>query len=76
MKGMLSTIDMHEPKLQMKQSLIGTNPGVGFRPLSDRTEEGSVIWYDAKNETQVQKWVTLLDDFLESTHCYTTPGRV
>ena len=45
--------------------ITGTNPGLGFRPLSDRTEDGSLVWYKSKNQTQVQKWANLLDDFLE-----------
>ncbi|XP_077296718.1 nervana 1 [Arctopsyche grandis] len=65
MKGLLSTISETEPKWKLDASLIGTNPGVGFRPLSDRTEEGSLIWYDAKNKTQVTKWVNLINEFLE-----------
>lgn len=44
--------------------LTGTNPGLGFRPIADNTEEGSLIWFDAKNETEVAKWTTIIDEFL------------
>jgi len=65
MQGLLATLDDKEPKWQLERSLIGTNPGLGFRPISDRTEEGSLIWYDTKNKTTSEKWVKLLDEFLE-----------
>lgn len=66
MQGMFWTLDPTKPKWLLDNSLIGTNPGLGFRPISNRTEEGSLIWYDAKNETSVKKWVELLDKYLES----------
>jgi sodium/potassium-transporting ATPase subunit beta len=64
--GLLSTLNPKEPKWKLGESLIGTNPGLGFRPISNETEEGSLIWYDLKDESTTQKWVELLDKFLES----------
>lgn len=65
MKVVLTTIDDKEPKWQQGSSLIGANPGMGFRPISDKTEEGSLIWY-SKNDSETQvKWSNLLDTFLE-----------
>ncbi|XP_026471690.1 sodium/potassium-transporting ATPase subunit beta-1-like [Ctenocephalides felis] len=64
MYTMLSTIDKEYPKWQLEDSIIGTNPGLGFRPIADNTEEGSLIWFDAKNETEVAKWTTIIDEFL------------
>jgi hypothetical protein len=46
----------------------GTNPGMGFRPLPDRVEEGSLIWYEPANKTQVDVYVSALDRFLESKY--------
>ncbi|XP_044266272.1 sodium/potassium-transporting ATPase subunit beta-1-like [Tribolium madens] len=65
MQALLATLDDKEPKWQLERSLIGTNPGLGFRPISERTEEGSLIWYDQKNETAINKWVKLIDKFLD-----------
>ncbi|RLU18376.1 hypothetical protein DMN91_008733 [Ooceraea biroi] len=65
MKGMLATLSYEKPKWTLSSSLIGTNPGLGFRPISDNPDERSLIWYSASNETEVQKWTNLLDTFLE-----------
>ncbi|RZC34892.1 Na K-ATPase domain containing protein [Asbolus verrucosus] len=66
MQGLLALLDDRRPRLTLDESLIGTNPGLGFRPISSRTEEGSLIWYDIQNHTTSNKWVNLLDEFLDS----------
>ncbi|XP_030747891.1 sodium/potassium-transporting ATPase subunit beta-1 [Sitophilus oryzae] len=65
MQGLFATLSDTEPKWRLERSLIGTNPGLGFRPISERTEEGSLIWYNMTNSTQVVRWVKLIDEFLE-----------
>jgi sodium/potassium-transporting ATPase subunit beta len=65
MKGLLVTIDQHEPKWKLGESLIGTNPGLGFRPLPEDVEQGSLIWYDASNQTQITYWTKILDRFMQ-----------
>ncbi|XP_015608284.1 sodium/potassium-transporting ATPase subunit beta-2 [Cephus cinctus] len=65
MKGLLATLDDHRPKWILESSLITTNPGLGFRPISDNTDERSLIWYSASNATQVRSWTARLDKFLE-----------
>lgn len=65
MQGLLSTLSNNEPKWQQDESLIGSNPGVGLRPLSENTNRGSLIWYDAKDKTQVNYWTGLLSEFLQ-----------
>lgn len=65
MQGLFATINDKVPKWKLDSSLIGTNPGLGFRPISSRTEEGSLIWYNTTNQTTSQKWVQILDDFFE-----------
>lgn len=65
MQAMLSTLNDKEPKWQLDNGLIGKNPGLGFRPIADRTEEGSLIWYNPKNKSSIEKWVKLTEDFLE-----------
>ncbi|KAH8329035.1 hypothetical protein KR074_001987 [Drosophila pseudoananassae] len=64
MQGLLSTISDTEPKWKLHDSLIGTNPGLGFRPLSEQTERGSVIEFDSKKPAESNYWIELIDDFL------------
>jgi sodium/potassium-transporting ATPase subunit beta len=64
MKGLFMTIDTSAPKWKLGESLIGTNPGLGFRPMSHNVDQGSLIWYDTSNKTQIKYWTSLLDDFM------------
>ena len=64
MKGLLATCPTNMPKWQLGESLIGASPGVGFRPLPEDVDHGSLIWYDASNQTQITHWKELLDDYL------------
>ncbi|KAL9927317.1 nervana 1 isoform 2-T2 [Glossina fuscipes fuscipes] len=64
-QGLFSTLNETEPKWKLDKSLIGTNPGMGYRPLSDETERGSVIQFDTKKPEEAQYWIQLLDDFLK-----------
>lgn len=64
MQGLLASVDDDQPKWKLEDSLIGTNPGLGFRPLSEQTERGSVIEYDRKKAAESEYWIELLDDFL------------
>lgn len=65
MQGLFATLNDKVPKWTLDSSLIGTNPGLGFRPISNRTEEGSLIWYNTTNQTTSQKWIEILDEFFE-----------
>ncbi|XP_076674412.1 sodium/potassium-transporting ATPase subunit beta-2-like [Andrena cerasifolii] len=65
MKGLLATINYDKPRWILEESLIGTNPGLGFRPISNNTDERSLIWYSSSDPASVQKWTGLLDKFLE-----------
>lgn len=65
MQGLLSTLNDKEPKWQLEQSLIGSNPGVGLRPLPDDLNRGSLIWYKANATKQVDYWTNLLSEFLQ-----------
>lgn len=38
--------------------------GLGFRPMSPNVEDGSLIYYEAGNSTNVQAWTNELDKFL------------
>ena len=62
----MTTLDDTVPKWKLNDSLIGTNPGLGVRPIPDIVEHGSLIWYNATNSTDVELWVNRIDIFLES----------
>lgn len=64
MQGLLASVDNNQPKWKLEESLIGTNPGLGFRPLSEQTERGSVIEYDRKKHAESEYWISVLDSFL------------
>lgn len=64
MKVLLSTLNDNTPHFTLSSSLIGTNPGLGFRPMSPNVEDGSLIYYAADNATNVEAWTTELDKFL------------
>lgn len=72
MKGLLSTVSTKEPRWMLDKSLIGTNPGLGFRPMPPKVEEGSLIWFVPSNETNVKYWVNSIDEFLK---VYTEPPK-
>lgn len=65
MQGLFATLDDRAPTWTLKKSLIGVNPGVGFRPVSNKFEEGTLIWYNKTNQTDIKRWTTLIDKFLE-----------
>lgn len=64
MQGLFLTLSDDYPKWQMGESVIGTNPGLGFRPLPDNVDEESSILYTARNQTEVEIWTKRLDAFL------------
>lgn len=69
MKGLLMTINTSSPKWMLNESLIGTNPGLGFRPLPENVDHGSLIWYDVSDESKVNYWTNILDDFMNGAIC-------
>ncbi|GAB0093311.1 Sodium/potassium-transporting ATPase subunit beta [Sergentomyia squamirostris] len=58
------TLTYEYPKWQLDRSIIGTNPGVGFRPIADDTTQGSLIWYKASDPQSIRPWTSLLDTYL------------
>lgn len=64
-RGLLGSLSRDEPKWKLHESLIGTNPGLGFRPLPEETERGSVIQFDTKKSEEGRYWKELLDKFLK-----------
>ncbi|KAK5646787.1 hypothetical protein RI129_005251 [Pyrocoelia pectoralis] len=60
------TLDDKKPKWQLDRSLIGSNPGLGFRPMPPESNvESTLIWYKASDQGSTQFWIEQLDDFLK-----------
>ena len=60
------TLDPNAPKWQLDNSLIGSNPGLGFRPMPPASNvESTLIWYKASDEGNFLHWTRELDKFLE-----------
>lgn len=69
--GMLAvfyqTLDARQPKWKLERSLIGNNPGLGFRPMPPASNvESTLIWYKAKDEGNYRHWARALDSFLQA----------
>lgn len=59
------TLDPRYPKWKLEESIIGTNPGLGFRPLPPADNvESTLIWYTGSKYDQYKHWTNSLDDFL------------
>jgi len=56
----MQTLNPDKPKWTLENGLIGTNPGVGFRPMPDQDKnvESTLIWY--KRSGNYSYWVSEL----------------
>lgn len=73
------TLIENEPKWKLGESLIGTNPGVGFRPVPDQdaNAESTLIWYNHKTTRDADFWHSQLDKFVKEAELpEDTPGVV
>ncbi|XP_063358847.1 sodium/potassium-transporting ATPase subunit beta-2-like [Cydia amplana] len=61
----LQLLDAKQPMWQLEKSIIGTNPGLGFRPTPSDVAS-SVIWYKGNDVGSQQFWVKELKKFLEA----------
>lgn len=67
------TLDPRIPKYKLEESLIGTHPGLGFRPMpNDPNALSTLIWYRGTKEENYGYWVNTLQEFLD---VYRTPGK-
>ena len=66
MAGLNSTLSKTEPKWKLDQSLIGTNPGMGFRPIADETARGSVIEFASSKVNETNYWISEMNKFMDS----------
>jgi len=63
------TLDDKKPKWQLARSLIGSNPGLGFRPMPPESNvESTLVWYQASNSKNTHYWRDQLDQFLIPYH--------
>lgn len=61
------TLDENKPKWQLDNGLIGSNPGLGFRPMPPESNvESTLVWFEAANDDNTEYWISALDEFLES----------
>ncbi|XP_058167699.1 sodium/potassium-transporting ATPase subunit beta-2 isoform X2 [Anopheles ziemanni] len=69
------TLDMQMPKFQLDSSLIGSNPGLGFRPTPPEygNVESTLIWYKASDNGNVGIWTKLIDEYLKLHTAYSQP---
>jgi sodium/potassium-transporting ATPase subunit beta len=66
------TLNMDQPKYLMSDGLIGSNPGVGFRPMPDpdTSADSTLIWFrrhdDNKDDrTGYKFWTQQLEKFID-----------
>jgi len=61
------TLDDHSPRWQNSNGIIGSNPGVGFRPQPhDDDIESTLVWFrHGEDNPSWKPWVDRLEKFLE-----------
>ncbi|OAD53765.1 Sodium/potassium-transporting ATPase subunit beta-2 [Eufriesea mexicana] len=70
------TLDPNAPKWQLENSLIGSNPGLGFRPMPPESNvDSTLIWYKASDEGNFLHWTRELDKFLEEYQKPASPSN-
>lgn len=61
------TLDEQKPKWMLDNGLIGSNPGLGFRPMPPESNvESTLVWYEANDESNTDYWIGAVNDFLKS----------
>jgi len=61
--------DGGSPRWKQGASLIGSNPGVGFRPMpdQDKNSESTLIWYKREDPNDSRFWSKQLEEFVDKT---------
>lgn len=61
------TIDLDQPKWQFHEGLIGTSPGIGFRPMppAATVSDSALIWYRSSQPHTMEYWYDAMDRFFE-----------
>lgn len=71
------TLDPRTPTWQLDKSIIGTNPGLGFRPLPPEDQvESTLIWYKGSGKENFKFWTDSLENFIAGEHPTTQPYSV
>lgn len=61
-----TTLSDERPKYELKDSIIGDNPGLGFRPMPPESNvESTLVWYQKNNVSNSKYWVEEIDSFLD-----------
>lgn len=61
------TISNRYPKWQLDESLIGTNPGLGFRPQNPPSRiDSALITYQTGQDGDYKHWIEDLNNYFES----------
>lgn len=61
------TINIREPKWQLERSLIGTNPGLGFRPQNPPSRiDSALISFRTGQDGDFEHWVSDLNNYLDT----------
>lgn len=70
------TLDAKKPKWLLNSSLIGSNPGLGFRPFPPESNvESTLIWYKSSDKGNVAYWQKELATFVKSYHHDNNPYK-
>lgn len=67
MKVLLTSLPEDFPKWQLHESIIGTSPGLGFRPMANDSDAAAIIWY---NKNTKETWMKSMKEFRDKY--YTT----
>jgi len=64
------TLDADKPRWIGSASLIGSNPGVGFRPMPDQEKnaESTLIWLNEQKPERNEYWIDQLNLFFEKNY--------
>lgn len=57
------TLNNERPKYMLRESLIGDNPGLGFRPMPAEDHIDSSLIFFSDNAKSSEFWIETLDDF-------------
>lgn len=69
------TLDPRTPKWRLNESIIGTNPGLGFRPMPSLDNvESTLIWFRGTERENYKYWAESLEEFLAG-ELYCQPNK-
>ncbi|XP_060650806.1 sodium/potassium-transporting ATPase subunit beta-2 [Drosophila nasuta] len=61
------TLEADKPKWMLDNGLIGSNPGLGFRPMPPEANvESTLVWYESSKQDNYKYWVDETSSFLKA----------